>query len=169
MREPLRSTPWRGPTLLLEAAQERGKYVSQATIAAMRADLGDQLLDDHRPLCRLGGACQLDDQGQLAGRYRQTHLWSTERRWATPGFAEKFNGLMIRGRAQVGESLRLEVTLRAFKRSHLLNPITVVRDGVVVRAEEVDVVVAPVSSPQPTAASGNAATIRIQEAAFVRM
>ena len=25
------------------------------------------------------------------------------RRWATPGFAEKFNGLMIRGRAQVGQ------------------------------------------------------------------
>src|SRR5690606_12261806 len=27
----------------------------------------------------------VDDRGDIAGRYRQTHLWSTERAWATPG------------------------------------------------------------------------------------
>ncbi len=27
----------------------------------------------------------VDGQGQVAGRYRQTHLWATERCWATPG------------------------------------------------------------------------------------
>lgn len=48
MREPIRQNQWRGPTLLLEAARERGKYVSGATIATMRASLGDQL--DHRVL-----------------------------------------------------------------------------------------------------------------------
>lgn len=48
MREPLRSTPWRGPTLLIEAARENGKYVSATTAAAIRSDLGDAL--DHRVL-----------------------------------------------------------------------------------------------------------------------
>ena len=48
MREQAHQTRWRGPTLLLEAAHEGGKYVSQATIAAIRADLGEQL--DHRVL-----------------------------------------------------------------------------------------------------------------------
>ena len=48
MREPLRATPWRGPTLLLEAGRESGKYVSAATADAMRADLGDAL--EHRVL-----------------------------------------------------------------------------------------------------------------------
>ena len=48
MRAPVSQTQWRGPTLLLEAAMERGKYVSQATIKAMRADLGEQL--DHHVL-----------------------------------------------------------------------------------------------------------------------
>lgn len=48
MREPIRSTSWRGPTLLLEAEQEKGKYVSAATAAAMRSYLGEAL--DHRVL-----------------------------------------------------------------------------------------------------------------------
>lgn len=48
MREPIRSTSWRGPTLLLEAAVERGKYVSPTSGAAIRRDLGDAL--DHRVL-----------------------------------------------------------------------------------------------------------------------
>ena len=48
MGEPIRSTPWRGPTLLLEAARENGKYLSASTAAAMQADLGGAL--DHRPL-----------------------------------------------------------------------------------------------------------------------
>jgi lipase len=48
MREPIRSTAWRGPTLLLEAARESGKYLSAATAAQMQRDLGDDL--DHRTL-----------------------------------------------------------------------------------------------------------------------
>lgn len=48
MREPVRSTPWRGPTLLLEAVLEEGKYVSAATAHAMREELGEAF--DHRVL-----------------------------------------------------------------------------------------------------------------------
>jgi lipase len=48
LREPIRSTSWRGPTLLLEAALENGKYVSASTVGAMRAELGGAL--DHRVL-----------------------------------------------------------------------------------------------------------------------
>jgi lipase len=48
MRESIRSTSWRGPTLLLEAALENGKYVSATTAAALRDALGDSL--DHRVL-----------------------------------------------------------------------------------------------------------------------
>ncbi|MEA2676708.1 MAG: lipase [Chloroflexota bacterium] len=48
MHEPMRSTSWRGPTLLLEAALEEGRYVSAASATAIRDDLGDAL--DHRLL-----------------------------------------------------------------------------------------------------------------------
>jgi lipase len=48
MRVPIRSTGWRGPTLLLEAALENGRYVSAETVSAMCRDLGDAL--DHRLL-----------------------------------------------------------------------------------------------------------------------
>lgn len=48
MHEPIEPTPWRGPTLLLEASRENGKYVSAATADAIRIQLGDAL--DHRTL-----------------------------------------------------------------------------------------------------------------------
>ena len=46
MHEPIRESKWRGPTLLLEAARENGKFVPPATLAAMKSNLGDAL--DHR-------------------------------------------------------------------------------------------------------------------------
>jgi lipase len=48
MQEPIRPTTWRGPTLLLEAGLESGKFLPAATAAAMANDLGDAL--DHRVL-----------------------------------------------------------------------------------------------------------------------
>lgn len=48
MHERIQPTPWRGPTLLLEASRENGKYVSAETAGAIRANLGDAL--DHRTL-----------------------------------------------------------------------------------------------------------------------
>jgi len=46
MHEPLSQSDFRGPTLLLEAARENGKFVSAQTSAALKAQLGDAL--DHR-------------------------------------------------------------------------------------------------------------------------
>ena len=48
MTAPLRPTDYRGPTLLLEAARENGRFVSVALAEQMRAQLGDQL--DHAVL-----------------------------------------------------------------------------------------------------------------------
>jgi len=39
----LRDSPWRGPTLLIEAGQEHGRYVSPWLIKNMRQQLGDRL------------------------------------------------------------------------------------------------------------------------------
>jgi lipase len=46
MHQPIRSSPWRGPTLLLEAAQEFGKFFAPASLAVLKSELGDKL--DHR-------------------------------------------------------------------------------------------------------------------------
>ena len=46
MREPLRASEWRGPTLLLEAGLEKGKFLPPATVTALHAALGEAL--DHR-------------------------------------------------------------------------------------------------------------------------
>ena len=43
MQAPLHDSTWRGPTLLIEAAREDGRYVSPAVAAALRAQLGDVL------------------------------------------------------------------------------------------------------------------------------
>jgi lipase len=48
MQEPLRSSGWRGRTLLLEAGREHGRFASSPVIAQLRQHLGDQL--DHRVL-----------------------------------------------------------------------------------------------------------------------
>jgi lipase len=48
MQEQARSSPWRGPTLLLEAGREHGRYVSSLLRSQLREQLGDQL--DHRVL-----------------------------------------------------------------------------------------------------------------------
>jgi lipase len=39
----LQPTPWRGPTLLIEAGRENGRYVSPWLIKNMRQQLGDRL------------------------------------------------------------------------------------------------------------------------------
>lgn len=43
MQEPLRSSSWRGPTLLIEAGREHGAFVSPAVVERMRNQLGPQL------------------------------------------------------------------------------------------------------------------------------
>jgi lipase len=43
MHEPLRATMYRGPTLLIEAGREEGRYVSASVIAQMRSQLGEAL------------------------------------------------------------------------------------------------------------------------------
>ncbi len=43
MHEPVAATRWRGPTLLLEASREKGRYVSAQTAAAIKAQLGNAL------------------------------------------------------------------------------------------------------------------------------
>lgn len=48
MHEPIRSSSWHGPTLLLEAGRETGRFVPPESIAAMKADVGTAL--DHRVL-----------------------------------------------------------------------------------------------------------------------
>ncbi len=48
MQEPIRSSSWRGPTLLLEAGRENGRFIPPATVAALKSELGSTL--DHRVL-----------------------------------------------------------------------------------------------------------------------
>jgi lipase len=48
MRKPVQSSEWRGPTLLLEASREGGKYVSAETVRVIKDQLGAAL--DHRVL-----------------------------------------------------------------------------------------------------------------------
>ena len=43
MQEPLRPTAWHGPTLLIEAGREQGRFVSAAVLALLRAQLGAAL------------------------------------------------------------------------------------------------------------------------------
>ena len=43
MQEPLRPSAWRGPTLLIEAGREDGRFVSPAVVAQLRSQLGDAL------------------------------------------------------------------------------------------------------------------------------
>jgi pimeloyl-ACP methyl ester carboxylesterase len=43
MQEPLRSSSWRGPTLLIEAGREQGAFTSPAVVKQMRNQLGSQL------------------------------------------------------------------------------------------------------------------------------
>ena len=43
MQEPFRPSAWRGPTLLIEAGRENGRFVSPAVVAQLRAQLGDAL------------------------------------------------------------------------------------------------------------------------------
>ena len=43
MSERLQDSPWRGPTLLIEASQANGQYVSPWLIKNMRQQLGDRL------------------------------------------------------------------------------------------------------------------------------
>ena len=43
MQEALRPSAWRGPTLLIEAGREDGRFVSPAVVAQLRAQLGDAL------------------------------------------------------------------------------------------------------------------------------
>jgi lipase len=43
MRRPLSESPYRGPTVLIEAAQENGRYVSAELVKALRAQLGSNL------------------------------------------------------------------------------------------------------------------------------
>jgi lipase len=45
MQEPLRESPYRGPTQLIEARREAGAFVSPPLAAGLRSQLGDQL--DH--------------------------------------------------------------------------------------------------------------------------
>jgi pimeloyl-ACP methyl ester carboxylesterase len=48
MHEPIRTTPWRGPTLLIEAGREDGKFAAPEAVAVMNSELRDAL--DHRVL-----------------------------------------------------------------------------------------------------------------------
>jgi lipase len=48
MQEPLRTSDFGGPVLLLEAGRENGRFVSPAVVRQMREELGDRL--DHRVL-----------------------------------------------------------------------------------------------------------------------
>jgi lipase len=48
MQEPLRTSDFGGPVLLLEAGRENGRFVSAAVVRQMREQLGDRL--DHRVL-----------------------------------------------------------------------------------------------------------------------
>jgi hypothetical protein len=43
MQETLRESSWHGPTLLIEAGREQGRFVCAAVIEALRAQLGDAL------------------------------------------------------------------------------------------------------------------------------
>lgn len=65
MLRPLRDSAFRGPTLLLEAARENGRYVSTALVAGLRRQLGDRL--EHVELA-LPHTIPVDGTEQLANR-----------------------------------------------------------------------------------------------------
>jgi hypothetical protein len=41
--QPIKESSWRGPTLLLEAGQEHGDFVTPSALASLRRQLGDEL------------------------------------------------------------------------------------------------------------------------------